>query len=182
MTLRLNLMCDGTNLSKPTVGRRLKDAETYGKRPARKSFISPKNGRARVELARHHLDWTVADWSRVLFTGESKFNLFESDGAWYVRRSSGERFDPVTLYPQPSMTEDLSWCTALSLDRNGSYFETDATMTGQYYRNMMVDIVLPWAGWILQQDNDPERTSAFVKAAFCELQVRLLEWPSQSPI
>ncbi|KAK6011625.1 transposase, partial [Ostertagia ostertagi] len=74
-------MNEGTNLSRQTVGRRLKDAGIHGRRPAKKPFISSKNRRARVEFARRHLDWTVADWSRVLFTDESKFNLFGSDGA-----------------------------------------------------------------------------------------------------
>nr|CDJ94264.1 unnamed protein product [Haemonchus contortus] len=36
-------------------------------------------------------------------------------------------------------------------------------------------------GWILQQDNDPKHTSGIVEAAFDEQNVRLLDWPSQSP-
>ncbi|KAK6026242.1 transposase, partial [Ostertagia ostertagi] len=40
-------MNEGTNLSRQTVGRRLKDAGIHGRRPAKKPFISSKNRRAR---------------------------------------------------------------------------------------------------------------------------------------
>ena len=41
-------------------------------------------------VARNHRNWTVDDWSRVLWSDESKFNMKVSDGAVYVRRRPGE--------------------------------------------------------------------------------------------
>ncbi|XGW34153.1 hypothetical protein V3C99_018174 [Haemonchus contortus] len=65
------------------------------------------------------------------------------------------------------------------------YFQTEDV--GEYYKDVMIDIVLPWAqqqvpaGWILQQDNDPKHASMVVKRAFSQQRVRPLEWPRQSP-
>nr|CDJ88331.1 Transposase domain containing protein [Haemonchus contortus] len=92
---------DGTNISRRTVARRLNGAGLIGRRPAKKLLISPKNRKARVEFARRHLHWTSNDWSKVLFTDESKFNLFGSDGTEYVRRPSGERYNP--RYTKPTV-------------------------------------------------------------------------------
>ncbi|PIO54236.1 transposase [Teladorsagia circumcincta] len=82
------------NISRRTVGRRLSAVGLNGRRPAKKPLIRFKNRKARVEFACRHLHWTSSDWSKVLFSGESKFNLFGSDGIKYVRRPSVERFNP----------------------------------------------------------------------------------------
>ncbi|XP_077287686.1 uncharacterized protein LOC143912277 [Arctopsyche grandis] len=39
------------------------------------------------------------DWRRVIFSDESKFNLFGSDGIHYVRRRSGERLSDKCIQP-----------------------------------------------------------------------------------
>ncbi|PIO73325.1 transposase [Teladorsagia circumcincta] len=85
---------DGLNISRRTVGRRLSAVGLNGRRPVRKPLIRSKNRKARVEFARRHLHWISSDWSKVLFSDESKFKLFGSDGIKYVRRPSGERFNP----------------------------------------------------------------------------------------
>ena len=55
--------------------------------------------KARLKFARTHLDWSVADWGRVLWSDESKFNLFSSDGIRYVRRPLGQRNNPKYQVP-----------------------------------------------------------------------------------
>ncbi|PIO75925.1 transposase [Teladorsagia circumcincta] len=85
---------DGLNISRRTVGRRLSAIGLNGRRPAKKPLIRFKNRKARVEFARRHLHWTSSDCTKVLFSDESKFNLFGSDVLRYVRRPSRERFNP----------------------------------------------------------------------------------------
>nr|CDJ85269.1 Alpha-D-phosphohexomutase domain containing protein [Haemonchus contortus] len=76
---------------------------------------------------------------------------------------------------------------AFSRNGMGPILGVNGAMTGRSYRDMMVNDVLLWAqqnmadGWILQQDNDPKHTLRVVKAAIDERNVRLLDWPSQSP-
>lgn len=82
------------NISVHTARRRLRAAELYARRPAKKPFISEKNRKARLAFARRYQHWTKDDWSKVLWSDESKFNLFNSDGIRYVRRPIGQRFNP----------------------------------------------------------------------------------------
>lgn len=70
-----------------------------GARPSKKPLISTKNARARLKFAQAHKDWSIGDWSRVLWSDESKFNLFSSDGIRYVRRPSGSRNDKKYQVP-----------------------------------------------------------------------------------
>lgn len=70
-----------------------------GAKPSKKPLLSKKNVRARMKFAREHRDWSVADWGRVLWSDESKFNLFSTDGIRYVRRPIGKRNDPKYQIP-----------------------------------------------------------------------------------
>ena len=67
--------------------RRLDDAGMYGKVARKKPLltgISPKLGK----------DWTISDFYKVIWSDESKFNLFGSDGRVYIRRRVGDDFLP----------------------------------------------------------------------------------------
>lgn len=71
------------NLGVHTVRRRLRESELYARRPAKKPYISSINRKKRLFL-----------WS-----DESKFNLFSSDGIRYVRRPPGRRYSPRYQVP-----------------------------------------------------------------------------------
>ena len=54
--------------------------------PCRKTLISKKNQKVRLDIATEHIVWTEEQWNMVHFCGESKFNLFGSDGKRFVKR------------------------------------------------------------------------------------------------
>jgi len=70
----------------------------HGQRPV-KPLISAKNRKARIEWAKAHLNWTPQQWSDVVWSDESKFMLFGSDGIWI--HPKGKRFD--LKYQLPTM-------------------------------------------------------------------------------
>lgn len=84
----------GVNVSINTTKNRLRQNQLFGRRPSKKPMISLKNSKARIKFAHDHLHWTAKDWSKVLFSDESKFMLFGSDGIKYIRRPKGTRYDP----------------------------------------------------------------------------------------
>lgn len=76
-----------------TIRYRLQVAGLHGRQPVKKPFISAKNRKARVEWAKAHLNWTPQQWSSVVWSDESKFLLFGTDGITWIRRPKGKRFD-----------------------------------------------------------------------------------------
>ena len=70
----------------------------------KKPRLSIKNVKARLDFARAHLDWTIDNWSCVIFSDESKFNRFCSNGiSWSWSR------DP----------HELSTCTVIEIVKHG---------------------------------------------------------------
>uniref|UniRef100_A0A8R1HM74 HTH_Tnp_Tc3_2 domain-containing protein n=1 Tax=Caenorhabditis japonica TaxID=281687 RepID=A0A8R1HM74_CAEJA len=85
--------------SRKTIRRRLQANGLHGRRPVRKPFISEKNRRARVAWARAHLNWGRAEWAKHIWSDESKFNMFGSDGNTWIRRPVGARYLPKYQLP-----------------------------------------------------------------------------------
>lgn len=52
-----------------------------------------------IHTARQYLHWSKKQWANVLWSDESKFNLFDSDGIKYVRRPPKQRFSPKYQLP-----------------------------------------------------------------------------------
>lgn len=77
---------DLDNISTRTVSHRLDENNLFSHRACKKPLVSKKNRKARLEFAKEHINWTVTDWSKILWSDESKFNLFENDSRSNVRR------------------------------------------------------------------------------------------------
>lgn len=56
----------------------------HGRVARKKPVISNTNRQKRLEIAKTHLNKTIEFWKNVIFSDESKFNIFGSDGIKYV--------------------------------------------------------------------------------------------------
>lgn len=178
----------GLSVSRFTVGRRLRAAGLNGRIPVRKPLISNKNRAARLRFARMHQHWRIADWKKILWSDESKFNLFGSDGKRYIRRPKNTRHNP--RYQKPTVKHGggsaMVW-GCFHYGGVGPLVPINGIMDRHVYRDILQDQMLPFArrnmrrGWSFQQDNDPKHTSALVKTWFRDRKVKVLAWPSQSP-
>ncbi len=68
----------------------------------RKPLISEakrKKGFVRLKLAREHNKWTLEQWKKVMWSDESRFTLFQSDGRIRVRREADELMHSSCLVP-----------------------------------------------------------------------------------
>ena len=70
----------GMQVCVETVRRALRRGGLQSQVKQKKPRLSIKNVKARLDFARAHLDWTIDDWSHVIFSDESKINRFCSDG------------------------------------------------------------------------------------------------------
>ena len=73
---------------------RLKEQGMIGRIAVRKPLLQPVNKQKRLKFAQERVDWTIDQWKSVLWTDESKFELFGSHRRQYVRRKVNERFKP----------------------------------------------------------------------------------------
>jgi len=91
------------NVSSKTISRALKSKGLHSRIARKKPFISRANQRKRYQWGKDHAKWSLSDWKKVIWTDESKFNLFGSDGMVRVWRRCGESLHPECLRPTVNM-------------------------------------------------------------------------------
>ena len=145
----------------------------------------------RLRFAKQHLHWTLEDWSKVLWSDESKFGFRGNHGKRiFVRRRVGERLklDCMKGTVKFGGGSCMVW-GAMSALGVGYFVHIDETMTAIVYRDILDANLLQTAdflmhgkdSWIFQQDNDPKHTSGVVRKWLADNAVTTMEWPPQSP-
>lgn len=75
-----------------TVRNRLREAGLRARRPHRGLDLTAARRQTRLNWANVHVRWTLARWRTVLFSDESRFQLYRADGRLRVWRRDGERY------------------------------------------------------------------------------------------
>uniref|UniRef100_A0A8R1HYZ1 DDE_3 domain-containing protein n=1 Tax=Caenorhabditis japonica TaxID=281687 RepID=A0A8R1HYZ1_CAEJA len=135
-----------------------------------------------------HLSWGPREWANHIWSDESNFNLFGTDGIQWIRRPIGSRYAPQ--YQSPTVKHEggsvMVW-GCFSDTSMGPLKRIVGTMERYVYEDILENTMRPWARanlgrlWVFQQDNDPKHTSGHVANWLRRRRVDLLEWPSQSP-
>ena len=87
----------GVNISNQTVQNRLRAENLRSRCPAFRTTFTQRHRWARRDWCHQHIQWTRQQWSRVLFSDESRFNLHFNYGRTRVYRRQGERFSYATV-------------------------------------------------------------------------------------
>lgn len=176
------------SISVRTVRRRLNEFGLRGCIARRKPLVSTTNLMKRLKFAKLHRDKSVSFWKRILWSDESKFNMFGSDGKVYVRRPINKSLDPrYTIKTLKHGGGNIMVWGAFSWSGVGPLVRINGRMDQYQYRDIMADVMIPYVDenmtmtCIFQHDNDPKHTSRTVKACLSEFSVAVLEWPPQSP-
>ena len=179
---------DGKIISSRTVRRRLVNVGLFSRRPAKKPLLSKKNVKARLVFAQAHINWTVEQWKKVIFSDESKFILFNSYGIQHVRRPAGKRLDPKYTVPTVKHGgESVMVWGCFSAYGMGPLHRIEGIMDKYMYKDILKNIMEPYAyeylpiKYTFQHDNDPKHASKIVKQWFVEVKINVMVWPSQSP-
>ena len=138
----------------------------YGRVAARKPLLSPRNVKKRLAYANKHVKWTKKQWTKVLFTDESKFELFGSKRRVFVRRLPGERFKKECLTPtvKHGGGSIMVW-GGISTSSVTRLKRIEGIMDQKFYHNILVRTALPEGkrligkGFVFQEDNDPKHAS-----------------------
>lgn len=75
----------------------------------KKLLISAKNRKLRLDFAKTHLDKDMDFWKRDLFTDESKYNIFGSDGRTKVWKKPKTALDLKNIIPTVKHGGGASW-------------------------------------------------------------------------
>ena len=86
-------------ISETTIRRRAHEIGLYGRVARKKRYLNKTNRGKRLEYAQTYREKPLAFWNNVIWSDESKFNLFGSDGKVMVWRSINEELEPRCTVP-----------------------------------------------------------------------------------
>jgi transposase len=131
------LRSSGVTVSNQTVRNRLYAVGLKGRRARCKPLISKKNKKVRLEFARNHIDKPVSFWEKVLWTDETKLNMFQSDGKCTVWRESGKAADPknTTSSVKHGGGSVMAWACFSAEGTGDLVFIDDLTDDGSHIMN-----------------------------------------------
>jgi transposase len=177
------------NVHPNTVKRSLKKMGFRARSPRKVPLITKINKVKRVELAKKFLLRPKTFWNNVIWSDETKINLVRSDGKFYVWRMAGEEFsEGCTVKTVKHGGGIVMFWGCMSANGVGNLVVIDGIMTGGKYVQILQENLFESAkkmglesDFIFQQDNDPKHTSKIAVDFFKNNDIKLLEWPSQSP-
>ncbi len=102
----------GVTISRDTIRRTLQRNGMHGCRPQKKPLLKPRHKKAHLEFARAHADKDEDYWDSILWSDETKINVFGTDGLKTVWRRKGENTKKNAWCLQWNMVVAVSLCGA----------------------------------------------------------------------
>ncbi len=139
----------------------------------------------RLTWAKEKKNWTVAQWSKVLFSDESKFCISFGNQGPRVWRKSGEAHSPSFLKSSVKFPQSVMIWGAMSSAGVGLLCFLKTNVTAPVYQEILEHFMLPSADqlfkdadFIFQQDLAPAHTAKNTKSW---LNVGVLDCSANSP-
>ncbi|KAK3552729.1 hypothetical protein QTP86_021114 [Hemibagrus guttatus] len=176
----MNLGSAGGNISRQTVQRTLHTAGFHGRRPRRTPLLQIRHTKACLAFANAHLDKEEDFWSSVLWSDETKIELFVHNDV---------AFNPkITIPTVKHGGGNLMFWGCFSAGGPGNLITVNSTMKKEQYIKILNNNIRQSAEklglghqWTFQHDNDPKHTAKVVKKRLADKNINVLQWPSQSP-
>ncbi len=162
-------------------------SDVFRKR-ATKPLLNQRQRQKRLTWAVEKKNWTVAQWSKVLFSDESKFCISFGNQGPRVRRKSGEAQNPCCFKSSVKFPQSVMIWAAMSSAGVGPLCFLKSTVNAAIYQGILEHFMLPSADklygdadFIFQQDLAPAHTAKGTKSWFNDHGVTVLDWPANSP-
>ncbi|UYV73963.1 hypothetical protein LAZ67_11001621 [Cordylochernes scorpioides] len=131
----------GTQVSKMTINRRLRERNLRARRPLRCLPLTPVHRQVRLQWCRERSTWNCADWGRIVFSDESRFLLCPDDRRKRVWIRPGQRVDPgLTVEHHTCPQQGVMACGAISFDSRTPLVVIPGTLTAQRWRTIWQEI------------------------------------------
>ncbi len=177
----------GVTISRDTIRRTLQRNGMHGCRPRKKPLLKPRHKKARLEFARAHADKDEDYWDAILWSDETKINVFGTDGFKTVCRRKGEEYKEKCMVPTVNHGGGsvLMW-GYMSAAGVGELHFIDGIMNSQMYCSILKEKMLTSLRALghralFQHDNDPKHTSKATVGFLKKNRVKVIQWPSMSP-
>ncbi len=134
----------GVIISRDTIWRTLQRNGMHGCRPRKKPLLKPRHKKARWEFARAHADKDEDDWDSILWSDETKINVFGTDGFKTVWRRKDEEYKEKCMVPtvKHGGGSVLMWGYMSAAGVGGLHF-IDGIMNSQMYCSILKEKILP---------------------------------------
>ena len=87
------------HISTSTVQSKLHESGLHGRIAAKKPPLKDINQKKRLAWTKKHEQWTLDRWKSILWSDESKFEIFGSNCCVFVRRRVGEQMISACVVP-----------------------------------------------------------------------------------
>ncbi len=151
-------------------------------------LLNQRQRQKRLTWAVEKKNWTVAQWSKVLFSDESKFCISFGNQGPRVWRKSGEAHNPCCLKSSVKFPQSVMIWAAMSSAGVGPLCFLKSTVNAAIYQEILEHFMLPSADklygdadFIFQQDLAPAHTAKGTKSWFNDHGVTVFDWPANSP-
>ncbi len=162
-------------------------SDVFRKR-ATKPLLNQRQRQKHLTWAVEKKNWTVAQWSKVLFSDESKFCISFGNQGPRVWRKSGEAQNQCCLKSSVKFPQSVMIWAAMSSAGVGPLCFLKSTVNAAIYQEILEHFMLPSADklygdayFIFQQDLAPAHTAKGTKSWFNDHGVTVLDWPANSP-
>ncbi|KAI4900378.1 hypothetical protein NFI96_000696 [Prochilodus magdalenae] len=188
--LKKDLSDVGTEVSAQTIRRALHNEDLHARTSRRTPLLTPKNKKSRLQYAKSHVDKPQRFWDSVLWSDETKLELFGTMDQRYVWRRKNQAYEQKNTLPtvKHGGGSIMLWGCFASSNGTGKLQRVQGTMNSLQYQEILEENVMESVTnlrlgrrWTFQQDNDPKHTSKSTRAWLNMKGWNILEWPSQSP-
>ncbi len=172
-----DLKAAGTIVTEQTIGNTLRSNGLKG------------NVQACLKFVNEHLNDSEKAWENVLWSGETKIELFGINSTRRVWRKRNADYHPKNTIPTVKHGGgNIMFWSCFSAKGTGWLHRIEGPMDGAKYHKILDKNLLPSArtlkmgrGWSFQHDSDPKHTTKATKEWLKKKHIKVLEWPSQSP-
>uniref|UniRef100_A0A9J8B307 Tc1-like transposase DDE domain-containing protein n=1 Tax=Cyprinus carpio carpio TaxID=630221 RepID=A0A9J8B307_CYPCA len=178
----------GVKASRATTHRHVKEFGYSCRIPLVKPLLNHRQCQRRLTWTKEKKNWTVAQWSKVLFSDESKFCISFGNQGPRVWRKGGEAHSPSCLKSSVKFPESVMIWGAMSSAGVGPLCFLKTKVTAPIYQEILehfmlssADQLFEDADFIFQQDLAPAHTAKSTKSWLNDHVVGVLDWPANSP-